>query len=104
MNCKNRTGWFFTASHRTAPNSNKYAEAKAKGIRPALLVIASPIGARIHMPIGRCPITTKGLGLGRLLRASAAYYEVGGRAIARANCELFVTFASYGLGLLVSRC
>lgn len=34
MTCKNRTGWFFTATHLTAPNSNKYAEAKAKGLRP----------------------------------------------------------------------
>ena len=37
MNCKNRTGWFTTASHLTASNSNKYAEAKAKGIRAGSL-------------------------------------------------------------------
>ena len=37
MTCKNRTGWFFTASHLTASNSNKYAEAKSKGIRPGSL-------------------------------------------------------------------
>ena len=37
MTCKNRTGWFFTASHLTTPNSNKYAEAKSKGVRAGSL-------------------------------------------------------------------